>query len=484
MHDETPKSQPKLATLLSLRCLVLLMAFMSTLGLLSCVLPKPTYSEHEKRNLAAMPQFSFEAFFGGTYLKDFEAHYADTFPFRESFIQLSAFLEECKGFRGADDVKIYGGNSQNAAPDPPVQSSTPEASQAEPMPQSSEEAAPASSSAPNDGSSSQQQTPASGSQPQQPPQSSPASESASSQAPPQVPDGYMTNGCVVSGDRACYLFGGYKPGAQLYAQYISEFADRVEGLAKVYNIVVPTSGEFYLPQKYKAMSNSQKENIDYLYGFYQNSNVIPVDAYSWLEMNTDKYIYFRTDHHWTAEGAYYAYVAFCREAGINYPSLHELEKHTIENFKGTIYGETRDAKLGANPDYVDYYITATNYKAQMFTKQAPTTPYPVPAWADFAQGGNAYSVFIYGDNPVFQMDNLDIENGDNVLLLKDSYGNAFAPFLMASYDKVFVIDYRHYENSLFDFIVDNDIETVIFLNNSMAANTVYHADRIRYLATQ
>jgi len=82
------------------------------------------------------------------------------------------------------------------------------------------------------------------------------------------------------------------------------------------------------------------------------------------------------------------------------------------------------------------------------------------------------------------MDNLDIENGDNVLLLKDSYGNAFAPFLMASYDKVFIIDYRHYENSLFDFIVDNDIETVIFLNNSMAANTVYHADRIHYLATQ
>ena len=458
-----------LARRLAQRSFVLIVAVMAAVGVLSFILPKPTYSEYEKRPLAAMPEFSLQALFGGSFLKDFEAHYADTFPFRESFIQLGAFLNEIRGFRGEDDVKIYGANSQNAAPE-------------------------SSSSQPEAGTSGESGQAASGSS--QPAESSDASGSGSSaessqavskpEAPPEVPDGYLTEGCFVNGDRACYLFGGYRPAAEVYAQYISAFADRVADQATVYNIVVPTSGEFYLPEKYQKMSASQKDNIDYLYGLYDQmgSRVVPVDAYSWLAMNTDQYIYFRTDHHWTALGAYYAYVAFCRQAELSYPSLHEFEKRTIPDFRGTIYAETRDAKLGENPDYVDYYITATNYKAYLTTKAEPDTRYEVPAWAEFAEGGNAYSVFIYGDNPVFEMDNLDIEDGNNVLVLKESYGNAFAPFLMANYDKVYVIDYRHYEKSLYDFVMEHDIQTVIFINNTFAANTVYHADRINYLANQ
>lgn len=464
MNAQHENEGSPLARRLALRSLILIVAVMAAMGILSFALPKPTFSEYEKRELAPMPQFSLQALFEGTYLKDFEAHYADTFPFRESFIQLGAFLDELRGFRGEDDVKIYSGNSQNAAPEP-------SSSQAPPPSSSSSAAPPASQSGESQGEESSQPESAVSSKPE---------------APPEVPDGYLTEGCFVNGDRACYLFGGYRPAAELYAQYISAFADRVADQATVYNIVVPTSGEFYLPEKYQQMSASQKDNIDYLYGLYgeMGSRVVPVDAYAWLALNTDQYIYFRTDHHWTALGAYYAYVAFCRETGMSYPSIHEFEKKTIPDFRGTIYAETRDPKLGENPDYVDYYITATNYKAYMTTKAEPDVRYEVPAWADFAQGGNAYSVFIYGDNPVFEMDNLDIEDGNNVLLLKESYGNAFAPFLMANFDKAYVIDYRHYEKSLYDFVMEHNIQTVIFINNSFAANTVYHADRINYLANQ
>ena len=30
-----------------------------------------------------------------------------------------------------------------------------------------------------------------------------------------------------------------------------------------------------------------------------------------LMQHRDEYIYFGTDHHWTADGAYYAYEAYC-----------------------------------------------------------------------------------------------------------------------------------------------------------------------------
>ena len=59
--------------------------------------------------------------------------------------------------------------------------------------------------------------------------------------------------------------------------------------------------------------NSQKDMIDYCYS-QLNGSIITVDAYSKLRAHTDEYIFFRTDHHWTQLGAYYAYTAFCEAA--------------------------------------------------------------------------------------------------------------------------------------------------------------------------
>ena len=297
-----------------------------------------------------------------------------------------------------------------------------------------------------------------------------------------MPDGYLTEGYCIVGDRGMTLFGGYRPVAEQYAGILTRFADRLAGQAAVYNIVVPCSGEFYLPEKYQSLSASQKENIEYLYGLLGES-VTPVDAYGWLSRNTDQYLYFRTDHHWTALGAYYAYVAFCRAAEIENVNIDRLEKRTIQPFLGTIYGSTRDPRLEANPDSVDYYITAPNATAQLWLKgnAQPLSVYP---WCEFSSGGNSYGVFIWADNPLFAVHNPDLPNGRKALLLKESYGNAFAPWLFASFEDTYIIDYRHSEQSIYQFVVENDIDTVIFLNNTFAANTGYHARRLDYLCNQ
>ena len=82
------------------------------------------------------------------------------------------------------------------------------------------------------------------------------------------------------------------------------------------------------------------------------------------------------------------------------------------------------------------------------------------------------------------MHNPDQPNGKKALVMKESYGNAFAPWLMCNYETVYVIDYRHYEESVYDFVLENGIDDVIFINNSFAANTSYHADRIDYLCNR
>ena len=462
-HEEKPR--PGLYVRACQGAAVFLVTVLALVGVLSLILPKPTVSQYEKRELASFPALSAKALWSGEWMRDFESYYADTFPGRDGFIAAAAVLEDEKGIRGRDEIKIYAGNQGGQADPPSSSPDTVSPSSVAPPPSSSSQAAV--------GSDPSSQESDSGS----------SSSSSVPDTPPEVPDGYLTEGYCIVGDRGVTLFGGYRPVAEEYAAILTRFADKVAGKARVYNIVVPCSGEFYLPEKYQSLSNSQKDNIQYLYSQLGES-VTGVDAYSLISQHTDQYLYFRTDHHWTALGAYYAYVAFCHSAGLTAVDVNQVEKRSIENFLGTVYGATRDPKLGENPDTVEYWITAPNGTAQLYMKGREDAPLTLFPWSETSAGGNAYGVFIYADNPLFWTHNPDLTNGRKALVLKESYGNAFVPWLFANYEDVYVIDYRHYEKSVYDFVIENGIDTVIFINNSFAANTNYHAQRIDYLCNQ
>ena len=87
-------------------------------------------------------------------------------------------------------------------------------------------------------------------------------------------------------------------------------------------------------------------------------NIVTVDAYAKLRNHTDEYIYFRTDHHWTQLGAYYAYTAFCEAAGFEAVPLEDFETGRYDNFVGSMYtftkGYPQSDVLKNNPDYLDY----------------------------------------------------------------------------------------------------------------------------------
>ena len=81
------------------------------------------------------------------------------------------------------------------------------------------------------------------------------------------------------------------------------------------------------------------------------------------------------------------------------------------------------------------------------------------------KSGQKYSAFIAGDQPFSVIDNPNISDGTSCVLIKESYGNAFAPFLTDHYDKVYIVDYRYYKDDLTAFVKDNNVTDVIFLNN-------------------
>jgi hypothetical protein len=85
-----------------------------------------------------------------------------------------------------------------------------------------------------------------------------------------------------------------------------------------------------------------------------------------------------------------------------------------------------------------------------------------------ANAGRKYNCFINGDNPFTQITNPHITDGSSCVLVKESYGNAFVPFIVDHYENVYVVDYRYYKDNLSDFIIDHGINDIIFLNNVQA----------------
>ena len=79
----------------------------------------------------------------------------------------------------------------------------------------------------------------------------------------------------------------------------------------------------------------------------------------WLELcplrwnRISRYIYYRTDHHWTTLGAYYAYQQLCDALGMTPFDRDAHTARSIQDFYGTHYSKART--WNAQPDTLTWY---------------------------------------------------------------------------------------------------------------------------------
>lgn len=314
----------------------------------------------------------------------------------------------------------------------------------------------------------------------------PTQPAASTFETPNIKDdgtsvGYYSSangGVYIYNNMALELFGGSESTAQAYADTISAFKKSAPEYT-VYNMVVPNHTEFALPKRLiesgEVYAGSQAENIKLIYSDY-TEDVKPINCYNKLCEHIDEYIYFNTDHHWTGLGAYYAYQAFCEQTGQTALSLSDCEEHTIPDFEGSL--TYCDGGLYNNLDTVHFwtfpYETHARRQDNPGEELYETTVY----YEQESSGTISYGVFIYGDAPLFIEYNDEINNGKKIAVVKESYGNAFAPYLTNNYEEVHVIDFRYFGQSLKSYMQDNDIDEVLFINNVMSANAAVQLDRI------
>lgn len=300
---------------------------------------------------------------------------------------------------------------------------------------------------------------------------------------PNIPDDGISEGYISNVDPGVYIYkgmtlelsGASDSAAQDYASAISEFKSACPDVT-VYSMVVPTHTEYALPQRIidsGVNSTSQLQNIKTVYGSY-TADVKPINCYNTLNRHNSEYIYFNTDHHWTGLGAYYAYQAFCEQTGQTALDISACTEHKIEGFEGSFF----DTGSDLTPDTVSYWTLPYETRAACAVESGDE-PYDTDIFIEGLEGVNAYITFIGGDSALFVEYNDNLNSGKKLAVVKESYGNAFVPWLTNNYDEVHVIDSRHFTGSVKDYLSENGITEVLFMNNIMSANNPFMVDGIR-----
>ena len=403
------------------------------LGLLFFARPKT--SEKEKRSLAKYPSFTMKTFLNGEYFSDVSTWYSDTYPFRDALVSAD---QKLKGLYGIESKTMMVGEEKQADEIPDINDNT------EAVTETTEAGA---------------TTEATTEKVREvdPPDSKGMDEEIQNQ---------IQQNLYVKGDAAysVYYFG--KENCTNYVAALNNVAAELKGQTTVYNILVPNNSGVMLSEDElsKLAGSDQEQAIDYYYSI-ESDDVKTVDTIKTLREHNDEYLYFRTDHHWTQLAAYYVYQNFCKVKGIEAHDLSYYDKKEFKNFLGTFYSTLGNSNMEANPDTVDAYVPKGTNDMTFWDTDGKewnwNVIYDVDSWASSSK----YMTFIGGDRPMEVIENPQIKDGSSCVVLKESYGNCFVPFLVDHYQTVYVLDYRYTTVNVLDFVKEKQADDLIIINN-------------------
>ncbi len=297
--------------------------------------------------------------------------------------------------------------------------------------------------------------------------------------PPIISDEKLVkyDAVVAIGDTAYELYGYVESRAEKYAAAVNNTAAALDGISTVYSMVIPTSVGITFPDNYKDKIEGSDvgESIQKLDALMAE-NVKKVDLYPALMSHRDEYIFFRTDHHWTALGAYYGYEQFCAAKGFVPNAIVDYKQESFEGFLGSFYKDTGESEaLGRNPDTVTAYHPVTEGDIKLTFTQTDGKSYEWPIIGDVSgyKANMKYSTFAGADNPYTVIENASVTDGSSCIVVKESFGNALIPFLADHFSVIFEIDYRYYDKSVISLAKEKKVDDVIFANNISMTRSDY-----------
>jgi hypothetical protein len=444
--------------------------------------------ERENRSFNEFPEISSGSIFSGKFAEDIEPWLSDRVVRRADFVAASMAITESYGVDApipeetaaapapSDTTMPTPSPAPPSEPSPTPRPTPPDTPRPTPYDRPRPTASPAPSDAqepvlsgspvpaPSDTSDSTQEPEPSGGDGPVPAPSTPDEQDGAYTSPPAHPPysaqpegvGRVKGPILVFDDRLVEIFGYSKRSSERYAGVINGYRESLPDSVRVFSLLTPTQIEF-VPEAYRDVSDSELDAITTAYGAL-TEGVISVDAYGEIAEHTGEYLYFRTDHHWTALGAYYAYRAYAAAAGFEPKELSEYEEIAIPGFLGYLYNMAPSQSLRENPDTIYCY----RYKGELETSSKLL-------YLSGANGKATYSVFLGGDHPQLTV-TTSVKNGKTAVIIKDSFGNAFIPWLAPHYENLVVLDPRHFEGSALDVIAGYESADLIFLDYAITTS--------------
>lgn len=450
--------------------------FLSTLLVLffinSFQTERPAFSEIENRALKERPEFTWKSLLSGDYFVELENYFADTFVYREPLSKISRSMQHLTGWRGEDQVQlvVHHGANYGDPLESPLEKPLPTNDQPVFYNDSSESTSGdllAEDEADDElDVEKEKDVEKEMDEPVEMEEETLEENHGEAKEEETTQDHFqqVVGRILLMRDKAMNLYTFDQAAGKAYAELLNQFAERVtaytEQDVKVYSLLAPTQIEFISNSEYKQLSSPQDETLNYINGRLDDS-VTVVDAYASLEAHADDYLYFRTDHHWTARGAYYAYQAFMEASERTPVKLEDYEVEHVEDFLGSTYAATLSPDLERNPDTIELF--------QPFIPHEYHVYYEGPLKMDLldmnhADKTNKYRIFLSGDRPLGKI-TTEAEGEGKIAVIKDSYANAFVPFLLPHYREIYIIDPRQFSSDIFEYIAHNEINEVIFMTN-------------------
>lgn len=427
-----------------------------TITVIFVAFPRSVYSELEKRKLADFPSFTLEKLLNGTFTREIGTWFSDSEPFRDQFMAFSMEIKHLIRLNTGEENITFHASSANS---PENLDNEEETDSIDSLHINSLKEIEKDYNYENHIT---------------------ADENAK----------IANAGIIIVGTgekvRALMAYRGSAKGCRGYALAANKYKDTFPDV-NVYCMVIPTSVEFYCPDKVRKRTRPQRPTIENVFRLL-SPEVKPVDIYATLGKHAEEDIYLRTDHHWAPLGAYYAAEEFAKVANVPFQPLSNYQKRVVRGYVGSMYGYSQDIAIKKAPEDFIYYVpqgvkystTYINYVIdEDYRVIGMGRPYKGPYFYHHKNGsGGAYCTFMGSDTKITCV-RTSTQNGRRLLILKDSFGNALPGYLFYSFEEIHVIDSRYFTKNMVEYVNNNHITDILFANNIFKAHSSY--TYIRYL---
>ena len=223
--------------------------------------------------------------------------------------------------------------------------------------------------------------------------------------------------------------------------------------------LIPTTAQLYADILPDGAPNDEQQAV--IISAYAQTALETIDLSSTLTAHSSECIFYRTDHHWTSLGAYYAANALRSSWGLPEIDKDTLTQETVsEDFCGTLYSSSGFFWIA--PDEMETLIAApeessvTRYETNGAEETLPLYNYDKLTIKD------KYTFFLGGNIPRAVVDT-GTEDAPSLLILRDSYADSLVPFLTDAFSEIHLIDLRYYTGSVKEYIAENAIDRVLLL---------------------